>query len=52
MNAVELLLDQAFAFIAKKSEIVEAGIGRMSRDRIRLDVWMGGGDDFVGFGEL
>jgi hypothetical protein len=52
VNRIELFPEEAFPFGAEEGEIVQAGMRGRMRDRIRLDVRQGRGEDAVGFGEL
>jgi len=51
VNGVELFLEEPFSFDAQEGEVVEAGVWGWSRDRIRFDVGVDGGDDAIRFGE-
>jgi hypothetical protein len=52
VNGIELLLDETIPFGAEKGKIVESRVGRGFGNGVRGEVWVDGGEDAVGFGEL
>ena len=52
LDALELLLEQAFSLGAQQGQIVESFIGRDGGDRVGFNVGMDSGDQAVQLGDL